>query len=140
MTGELLLCLKDSKAKTRDSAYQVLISLAKATGDLVGFLRVVTAALASETSHMRSSAVSASSRLVFEFAREDHSVRHALPSLLQTVLVLFNEQSREVIKSAVGFVRVCVAAMPPDDLRPMLPEVVEPFSNITRLRIAFDQR
>jgi ribosomal RNA-processing protein 12 len=124
LTGELLLCLKDSKAKTRDSAYRVLISLAKATGDLVGFLRIVTAALASETSHMRSAAVSASSRLVFEFAREDTNMQQALPSLLQTVLVLFNEQSREVIKSAVGFVRVCVAAIPPDQLQQMLPDIL----------------
>lgn len=124
MTGEVLLCLKDSKAKTRDGANQVLISLANATGDVVGFLRVVTSALASETTHMRSAAVSAASRLVFEFAREDPSVQQALPSLLQTVLLLFNENSREVLKSAVGFVRVCVAAIPSDQLQPLLPAIM----------------
>jgi ribosomal RNA-processing protein 12 len=124
MTGEVLLCLKDSKAKTRDTAYQVLISLANATGNMTDFLRVIAAALGAETSHMRSAAVLASSRLVFEFAREDDSLQGALPSLLQTILILFNEQSREVIKSAVGFVRVCVAAMQPEQLRPLLPDVV----------------
>jgi ribosomal RNA-processing protein 12 len=66
----------------------------------------------------------ASSRLVFEFAREDENLQAALPSLLQTILILFDEQSREVIKSAVGFVRVCVAAMQPEELQPLLPDVV----------------
>lgn len=90
----------------------------------MAFLRVVTSALASKTCHMRSAAVDASSRLVFEFARGDAKMQQALPALLQTVLILFNEQSREVIKSAVGFVRVCVTAMDPDHLRLLLPEVV----------------
>ena len=124
MTGEVLLCLKDSKAKTRDSAYQVLLSLAKATGNVSDFLRVIMSALAAETTHMRSAAVMAASRLVFELAREETSMQLALPSLLQTVLILFDEQSREVVKSAVGFVRVCVVAMPPDQLQPLLPDVV----------------
>jgi len=124
MTGEVLLCLKDSKGKTRDHAYEVLLALAKASGNLTEFLRVIMSALAAETTHMRSAAVMAASRLVFEYAREDTSIQAALPSLLQTVLILFDEQSREVVKSAVGFVRVCVAAMEPDQLRPLLPNVV----------------
>lgn len=124
MTGEVLLCLKDSKAKTRDTAYQVLLSLANATGNVTDFLRVIMSALAAETTHMRSAAVMAASRLVFELAREDSSMQLALPSLLQTVLILFDEQSREVVKSAVGFVRVCVVAMQPDQLDPLLPDVV----------------
>ncbi|CAB9512441.1 RRP12-like protein [Seminavis robusta] len=124
ITGEVLLCLKDSKGKTRTAAHQALLSLAKALGDAVEFLQVVTSALASETSHMRSAAVDACSRLVFEYAREDVKLQQSLPSLLQTVLILFDEQSREVIKSSVGFVRVCVVAMEPDQLQPMLPAVV----------------
>lgn len=124
MTGEILLCLKDSKAKTRDTSYQVLVSLAKGVGNMDYFLGVIAAALGAETSHMRSAAVMASSRLVFEFAREDDNLQRILPSLLRTIIILFDEQSREVIKSAVGFVRVCVAAMAPDQLRPLLPDVV----------------
>ena len=119
-----MLCLKDSKAKTRDTAYEVLLSLAKATGNLTDFLRVIMSALAAETTHMRSAAVMAASRLVFELGREDSNMQLALPSLLQTVLILFDEQSREVVKSAVGFVRVSVAAMQPDQLRPLLPDIV----------------
>jgi ribosomal RNA-processing protein 12 len=44
--------------------------------------------------------------------------------LLQTAIVLFDEDSREVTKSVVGFVRVSVAAMTQEQLEPLLPELV----------------
>jgi len=90
----------------------------------VEIFRVIAAALGAQTAHMRSAAVMAMSRLVFEYARTDESVYVLLPSLLQTVIVLFDEVSREVIKSVVGFVRVSVAAMTPEQLEPLLPELV----------------
>lgn len=86
--------------------------------------RVIAAALGAQTTHMRSAAVMAMSRLVFEYARVDESVYALLPSLLQTVIVLFDENSREVIKSVVGFSRVSVAAMSPEQLEPLLPDLV----------------
>jgi len=73
---------------------------------------------------MRSAAVMTFSRLVFEFAWEDQELQSQLPSLLQTVLVLVEEESREVIKSVVGFSRICVAAIPPEQLEPLLPDLI----------------
>lgn len=64
------------------------------------------------------------SRLTFEYAREDDAVRELLPSLMRTVAVLFDDSSREVTKSVIGFVRVSVAAMTPEQLRPILPDLV----------------
>ena len=92
--------------------------------NLSEFVQLVTGALGAETTHMRSAAVMALSRLVFEYSRNNTSMQGLLPSLLQTVLVLFDDTSREVIKSVVGFVRVSVAAMPPEQLHPLLPDVV----------------
>jgi ribosomal RNA-processing protein 12 len=86
-------------------------------------LRVIIAALGAQTPHMRSAAVMAMSRIVFEYARTDESVYNLLPSLLQTAIALFDEDSREVTKSVVGFVRVSVAAMTQEQLEPLLPEV-----------------
>ena len=125
LVGEIILCLKDSNAKTREAAYQLLLSMAKIyQEDLSQFVRLVTGALGAETTHMRSAAVMALSRLVFEHARNDMTMQNILPFLLQTVLVLFDDSSREVIKSVVGFVRVSVAAMSPEQLHPLLPDVV----------------
>ena len=122
--GEVLLCLKDSNAKTRESAYQLLLAMASARDDMTDFFKIILAALGAQTSHMRSAAVMALSRLTFEYARDDYTVQSLLPSLMQTVTVLFDESSREVTKSVIGFVRVCVSAMTPDQLEPLLPEVV----------------
>lgn len=121
---EVLLCLKDSNGKAREAAYQLLISMASLHEDKAEIFRVIMAALGAQTPHMRSAAVMAMSRLVFEYARVDESVYGLLPSLLQTVIMLFDENSREVTKSVVGFVRVSVAAMTTEQLEPLLPELV----------------
>jgi ribosomal RNA-processing protein 12 len=121
--AEILLCLKDPNAKTREAGYQLLLSIAMRK-DMAGFLQTVTAALGAETPHMRSAAVMALSRLVFEFGWEDESLHILLPSLLRTVLVLVNENSREVIKSTIGFIRISVAAIPAEQLEPVLPELL----------------
>lgn len=124
MSAEILLCLKDSNAKTREAAYQLVISLSTRVG-AVPYLKTIAAALAAETPHMRAAAVMAFSRIVFEFAWEDEELQSSLPSLLQAVLVLIDENSREVIKSVVGFIRICVAAIPPQRLQPHCKVVVQ---------------
>jgi len=122
--GEVLLCLKDSNAKTREAAYQLLLAMAVARDDMTDYFRIILAALGAQTTHMRSAAVMALSRLTFEYARDDFTVQELLPSLMQTVAVLFDDSSREVTKSVIGFVRVSVAAMTSEQLEPLLPEVV----------------
>jgi ribosomal RNA-processing protein 12 len=121
--GEVLLCLKDSNGKTREAAYQLLLSMGKRS-DISNLIQVVTAALGAETPHMRSAAVMALSRIVFECTRENEGLPPLLPSPLQTVLVLIDEQSREVIKSVIGFIRICVVAIPPEQLEHLLPDLI----------------
>ena len=124
VVGEVLLSLKDANGKTRESAYQLLLSVAKVRNDITTYLQIIVGALAAQTPHMRSAAVMALSRLVFEYARVDFTVQNLLPSLLQTVILLFDENSREVIKSVIGFVRVSVAALNKEQLEPLLPDLV----------------
>jgi ribosomal RNA-processing protein 12 len=59
-------------------------------------------------------------------------VQNVLPNLLQTVILLFDENSREVIKSVIGFVRVSVAALNKDQLEPLLPELIEGLMKFNR--------
>jgi len=123
--GEVLLCLKDSNAKTREAAYQLLLAMADARGDMTEYVKVVLAALGAQTTHMRSAAVMALSRLAFERARDDDGeVRSLLPDVMRTVAVLFDDPSREVTKSVIGFVRVSVAAMSREQQEPLLPLIV----------------
>ncbi len=123
--GEVILSLKDSNAKTRESAYALLLSMCEARGDMPDFYQILVGSLGGKTPHMRSAGVMAISRVVYEYAREDPETQALLPDLLETVLTLFRENAREVIKSVVGFVRICVAALEPERLEPLLPQVVD---------------
>jgi ribosomal RNA-processing protein 12 len=124
LLAETLLSLKDSNAKTREAAFGLLVSLAEVQDDVGTFIRSITAAIGSKTSHMRSAAVVALSKLVFEYSHDD-IVQSLLPSLLRTVLVLSDDPSREVAKSFVGFVRVTVVVIPVEQLRPLLPDILQ---------------
>ena len=128
LLGETLLSLKDSNGKTREAAFVLLLTMAEMQ-DLDSFIRLVTAAVASKTTHMQSAAVVALSRLVFAYS-DDLSVQSLLPSLLKTVLILSDDPSREVAKSMVGFVRVAVVVIPPDQLQPLLPDILHGLSLI----------
>ena len=138
--GEVLLCLKDSNAKTRDAAYKLLLAMAVSRDDITEFFKIILAALGAQTSHMRSAAVMALSRLIYEYARDDETVQELLPHLMQTVSVLFDDSSREVNKSVIGFVRVSVAAMSADRLEPLLPLVVGGMMKYNRGKDRFRQK
>lgn len=67
LVGEVLLCLKDSNAKAREAAYQLLLAMATVRAeageqDLGSFTNMILAALAAHTPHMRSAAVSHTDR------------------------------------------------------------------------------
>lgn len=124
LIGETLLCLKDYNAKTRDAALKLLLSMNKIYGSSVDFIQMVAAAVGSNTSHMRSAAVTALSRLVFETNSDDDEVKALLPALLKTVLILSDDPSREVTKSMVVFVRISVAAASAEQLEPLLPDIL----------------
>ena len=67
--------------------------------------------IGTHTTHMYSKAVTTLSRLVFEYTRVDMMIQCLLPELLKTVLVLSDEQSREVVESMIRCMRVGMDAM-----------------------------
>jgi len=135
LLGEVLLCLKDGNGKARENAYDLLLAMARRSmqengGSFKQFVTQIVGALGAQTTHMRSAAVMALSRITFEFARHNDELRQELlPQLVPTVLLLLEDhKSREVVKSVVGFVRVSVAALSLNDgdlLEPLMPAIVE---------------
>lgn len=115
--------MKDSNGKTREAAFSVLLSMAS-RADIVEFIQVILSALGSETSHMRSAVVIGLSRIVFEMGNQDENLTSLIPDVLKTILLLIDEQSREVAKSVVGFIRICVARMPRHQIEPLLPDII----------------
>ena len=124
VVGETLLSLKDANSKTREAGYQLLSTMAKVRNDMTTYCQIIVGALAAQTPHMRSAAVMALSRLVFDYARVDMTLNQLVPNLLATVLLLCDENAREVIKSVIGFVRVSIGTLSKEELEPLLPDLV----------------
>ena len=132
--------MKDSNSKTRDASYLLLLSLAEIGGDPTSLVQMIAAAVASNTTYMRSAALLALSRLVFEYGSKDLGVQTILPSLLKTILLLADDPSREVTKSFIGFVRVSVSALRPEQLQPLLPDILNSLLKYHRGKDRFRQK
>ena len=73
-------------------------------GGLRSLVNIVLGGLVGATPHMISASVIALARLLFEFAPV---LAGLVPALLPSVLLLLRSKAREVIKSVLGFVKVC---------------------------------
>ena len=126
MIGEVIICTKESNAKAREAAFDVLVSTATAMskcGQLADMFNMVIAGLAAKTSHMRSATVFALSRLLYDFANEG-GLDGRLTELVCTVCLLLHEKSREVVKAVIGFVKVVSVRFTTDQLEPVVETIV----------------
>ena len=134
MISEVILCTKESNARTREAAFDVLVATARCmekSGLLNEMLTVVIAGLAAKTSHMRSATVFALSRLLYEFtsASNDGLYDAKMGDLVLTICLLLHEKSREVVKAVIGFLKVVSVRFSKDALIPLLPTIVTGLMN-----------
>ena len=126
MIGEVIICTKESNAKAREAAFDVLVSTARAMskcGQLADMFNMVIAGLAAKTSHMRSATVFALSRLLYDFANEG-GLEGRLTELVSTVCLLLHENSREVVKAVIGFVKVVSVRFTNSQLEPLVSTII----------------
>ncbi|KAJ1485651.1 hypothetical protein T484DRAFT_1792700 [Baffinella frigidus] len=127
--GEVMLGTKSAARKTREVSFAVLVCMAQkvdegSAGQQLGdFFTMLLAGLAGTTPHMVSATVLALSRLVYEYAER---VGVLAPALLQSVMLLFDHKSREIVTSALGFAKVAAVALSPELLRAHLAPMVDP--------------
>ncbi|KAF9581243.1 hypothetical protein BGW38_001802 [Lunasporangiospora selenospora] len=142
--SEVVVATKEVNEKTRDVAYALLVSMgnkmkqggvisSERVGDMEGapletvasireYFTMVTAGLAGTTPHMVSAAITSLSRLLFEFHKD---LEHAMISEMITTMHLFvNSSNREIVKSALGFIKVTTISLDPSIVREHLQEIV----------------
>jgi ribosomal RNA-processing protein 12 len=85
------------------------------------FFLTVLAGVVGATPTMQSAAVMALARLLYEFSAQLVST---VPELLPAVFALMESGNREVIKAALGFVKVAAVRLPQADLAALLPSMV----------------
>ena len=111
MVSEIILSIKESNKKTRAAAFDLLVEVGKELeqkdpeGGLVWLVNMVLGGLAGSTSQMISASVMALARLLFEFTP---SIMPMIHDLIPAIVMLLRSKAREVIKSVLGFLKVCL--------------------------------
>jgi ribosomal RNA-processing protein 12 len=125
--GEVILGTKSAARKTREVSFAVLVTVAQkvdagSNGAQLGDLfTMLLAGLAGTTNTMVSATVYALSRLVYEYSDR---VGQLAPPLLESVMLLFQQKSREVVTAALGFAKVAVVSLTPDVLRTYMKSLI----------------
>ena len=83
---------------------------------------MVSAGLVGASPHMISASLTALSRLLFEYHAQLPA--ETVSELVQTVDVFLKSANREIVKSALGLVKVAVVALPVESVRPHLAALV----------------
>ncbi|KAI1388856.1 NUC173-domain-containing protein [Hypoxylon trugodes] len=144
--SEVVICCKEHNEKARTSAFELLVLmgqiLADAKGKLIDnskvphmpndspsvpasieeYFTMVSAGLAGSTPHMISASITALTRILYEF-RETVS-QAVLSDLVQTMDLFLTSNNREIVKSVLGFVKVCVISLPTELMLPRLTTMI----------------
>ncbi|KAL1408080.1 pre-rRNA processing protein [Vanrija albida] len=86
------------------------------------YITMVAAGLTGTTPHMISASINALSRLLFEF--KDEVSNELISELVATIVVFVGSKNREIVKSALGFIKVAVVALPVETVEPHLNTLV----------------
>lgn len=141
---EIIMCTKDNNERTRSLSYQILIKMGNkmesggvianskvpgfdpSTPDteatLTEFFTMVSGGLGAQSQHMISATITAISCLIFEF--KDKLPTEVLVELCSTVELFLTHNSREIAKSAIGFVKVEVLSLPEELVKENLQELL----------------
>lgn len=141
---EVIMSTKDVNERSREASYSLLIQIgnkmsqggvidnSKVPGfdpatppseaSLTEYFTMVSAGLAAQSQHMISATITAISCLVYEF--KDQMPQDLLIEIASTVELFLTHNSREIAKSAIGFVKVEVLSLPEELVRANLKELL----------------
>ncbi|KAI5950128.1 RRP12 [Candida jiufengensis] len=141
---EIIMATKDVNERSRGLSYQILIkmgekmieggvienskvpgfdsSIEPTQASINEFFTMVSAGLASQNPHMISATITAISCLIFEF--KDKLSTETLLEISSTVELFLTHNSREIAKSAIGFVKVEILSLPEEMVRANLSELL----------------
>ncbi|KAI1817140.1 NUC173 domain-containing protein [Poronia punctata] len=144
--SEVVICCKENNEKARTTAYDLLVMMGQrleqakgkqidnskvphmpdnapaVTASIEEYFTMVSAGLAGSTPHMISASITALTRVLYEF-RESVN-QEVLSDLVQTMDLFLTSNNREIVKSVLGFVKVCVISLPTEMMLPRLPTMV----------------
>ncbi|KAK3315254.1 NUC173 domain-containing protein [Apodospora peruviana] len=144
--SEVVISCKENNEKARTAAFDVLVlmghTMASAEGALIDnskvphmpkdapmasasieeYITMVSAGLAGSTPHMISASITAITRVLYEF--RESLKQETLADLVQTMDLFLTSNNREIVKSVLGFVKVCVISLPTGLMLPRLATLI----------------
>ncbi|KAK4412945.1 RRP12-like protein [Sesamum alatum] len=128
--NEIILMLKDSNEEGRKVAYDALYGIssklrsssdASYEGLYHKLLTMITGYLSGSSPHIKSGVVSALSVLIYH----DPDICLTVPDIVPSVMELLHSKAVEVIKAVLGFVKVLVSCLKPNDLQHFLSNIMD---------------
>ncbi|KDE02759.1 hypothetical protein MVLG_06705 [Microbotryum lychnidis-dioicae p1A1 Lamole] len=86
------------------------------------FVTMLSAGLAGISPHMISATITSLSRVMFEFHAQIPDT--TLQQVVETLVVFLSSPNREIVRSALGFIKVCLVVLDGSLLEPSLPQLV----------------
>ncbi|EME89168.1 uncharacterized protein MYCFIDRAFT_185566 [Pseudocercospora fijiensis CIRAD86] len=142
--SEVVISCKEVNEKARTAAFDLLVLMAEkmaeggtiiqskvphmptdapsAAASLEEFFTMVSAGLAATSPHMISAAITALTRLLYEF--HGRLSEQTVSQLVQTMDTFLESKNREIVRSALGFVKVCIISLPNSLVLPRLETLV----------------
>ncbi|KAM0323041.1 hypothetical protein ACHAQA_009140 [Verticillium albo-atrum] len=141
--SEVVICCKENNERAREAAYELLVEMGQrmaeangvpidnskvphmpkdapaGTANIEEYLTMVSAGLVGSTPHMISASVTALSRVLYEF--RPLLGQQTLADLVATMDLFLTSNNREIVKSVLGFVKICVVGLPTEMMIPRLP-------------------
>ncbi|KAF2862538.1 NUC173-domain-containing protein [Piedraia hortae CBS 480.64] len=141
--SEVVISTKEVNEKARTTAFVLLVSMGTrmaeggtidntktpninattptTTASLQEYITMVSGGLAGDP-HTISASVTCLSRLLFEF--QTQLSRDTITKLVQTMDLFLTSKNREIVRSVLGFVKVCVLSLPVDLMTPRLETLI----------------
>lgn len=144
--SEVVISCKEVNERARTSAFDLLIlmgdKIISATGskiqnskvphmpddapavtaNLEEYFTMVSAGLAGSTPHMVSASITALTRILYQYREQLQP--DTLTDLVQTMDLFLTSNNREIVRSVLGFVKVCVISLPESLMLPRLPSLI----------------
>lgn len=142
--SEVVISAKEVNEKARTAAFDLLVLMAEkmsqggtvvnanvphmpsdapsVSASLEEYFTMVSAGLAGSTPHMISASITALTRLLYEFRTKLKS--ETVTDLVQTMDLFLTSNNREIVRSVLGFVKVCIISLPTELMLPRLETLV----------------
>lgn len=136
--SEVVISAKEVNEKARTAAFDILVAMGEkmreggmvvnskiahmgedapdVPASLEEYFTMVSAGLAGSAPHMVSASITALTRIMWQFKEEVD--QNMLSELVATLDLFLTSKNREIVRSVLGFVKVCVISLPKEMMEP----------------------